>query len=127
MREVHRALDGDGPAPFLLVLGRLTKRFACTPMRVIWELQNDPDRLMFRILELDAYEAAKHQVDQAKGRDELPKTAIIELAIENRLAGKHAVMKQRLAEGEAVRRARFERLLRKKQKGMTGTPTTHHG
>lgn len=74
------------------------------PTRALWELEHDPDQWVFRIMTVRAYEQAKALVDSGKSEADLPKSAAIDLAIENRLDRMNAVFRNKLAAQKAKQR-----------------------
>lgn len=52
--------------------------FGCRPSEARWELENDPDELVLRILDLRAYAHAKATIDAAKDKTDLRMTPMIQ-------------------------------------------------
>lgn len=98
---MHLALEGQGPPTLEMVLSRICQEFpGCLPTRVLWELENDPDQLVLQIIRIRDYERVKSMVDQAENESKLPKTPLVEQAIQMRLDLKYEIFKQRLAESK---------------------------
>lgn len=76
------------------------------PSRLLWELEHDPDRLVLKIVQVRGYTKAMQLVAQAKSEDELPKTALVNDAIETRLRLMTEVFHRKLAEAAERKRIR---------------------
>lgn len=85
------------------MLSRLCRHFpGISPLRVLWELEHDPEQWMVQIAEVRAYEDARDLVARMKSEDDLPKDdPMVDLAVEHRLDRGHADMLARLGKKAA--------------------------
>jgi len=77
-----------------------------SPLQVLWELEHDPDQWMVQIAEVRAYEQARSAVKDVKDPETLPKSPMVDLAIEFLFKRGVPGYQQRLKEAEERKAAR---------------------
>lgn len=78
-------MEGSSP-PEGWIVSRICEEFHCLPSQAIAELKIDYRRLVFDILKMRAYAAAKSRFDNMKKGDNLDDVPMIEQVIENEVA-----------------------------------------
>lgn len=76
---VYRALEGDGPSPEALWIGRYCEAFGCVPSAAYAEWLRSPVGFLDEILEARAFTQAKSLVDRARDDKDLPDHPMIQL------------------------------------------------
>jgi hypothetical protein len=86
---VHRHLKWPKkyPQPFELTVAHVCRAYQVMPTRAMWEIEHDPDGMVFTVMAIWAYERAKADVDQAtKANQDLPTDAMAQLVIDHEAA-----------------------------------------
>jgi len=60
------------------VISRLCEEFSCLPSAAVHELENDPERLVLRVLPLRVFASAKEAYESAKTKDDIPDHPMID-------------------------------------------------
>mgnify|MGYP005812539395 FL=1 len=82
---MHRALNGvpGAEAPSAWIISRICEEFHCTPSVAIAELDQDYRRLIFEIMRMRVYAAAKSRFDNMSKGEKLDDVPMIEDVIRN--------------------------------------------
>jgi hypothetical protein len=79
------ALEGkneEAKPPFEWVVSRICEEFHCLPTAALTELLDDPAGMAIEILELRAYARAKESLDNAKSKNDVPDSPMIDMVME---------------------------------------------
>ena len=72
-------MNGDGPIPIELWLGRLCEEFHCLPSAALREWMRAPAGLLEDIIEVRTFAEAKRMYDAAEQKRDIPQSPIFEL------------------------------------------------
>jgi hypothetical protein len=70
--RLFHSLNGNGESPYEWVVSRICEEFNVLPTQALEELDNDPERLVYRIMTLRAFANTKQQLDDAKKISDVP-------------------------------------------------------
>jgi hypothetical protein len=68
--------------PFEWVVSRICEEFHCLPTAAVNELFDDPGGMAIEILELRAYARAKEALDNAKSKNDVPSSPMVDKVME---------------------------------------------
>ena len=74
--------DEEAKPPFEWVVSRICEEFHCLPTAAVTELLDDPTGMAMEILELRAYSRAKEALDNAKSKNDVPDSPMIDMVME---------------------------------------------
>ncbi len=88
MKALHETLNGvpGAKVPSAWIISRVCEEFHCTPSVAIAELERDYRRIIFEILRMRVYAAAKHRFDNMSKGEKLDDVPMIEDVIRNEVA-----------------------------------------
>ncbi len=74
--------NNEAKPPFEWVVSRICEEFHCLPTAAINELFDDPSGMAIEILELRAYARAKEALDNAKSKNDVAGSPMVDLVME---------------------------------------------
>jgi len=74
--------DIEAKPPFEWVVSRICEEFHCLPTAALAELLDDPAGMAIEILELRAYARAKESLDNAKSKNDVPSSPMVDMVME---------------------------------------------
>jgi hypothetical protein len=74
--------DEEAKPPWEWVVSRICEEFHCLPTAAVNELFDDPSGMAIDILELRAYANAKEALDNAKSKNDVPSSPMVDMVME---------------------------------------------
>ena len=81
---VHRHIKNpkEHPQPYELTVARVCQAYQVMPTRAMWEIEHDPDGMVFTVMTIWAFERTMAQIDAAKDEKDMPKGPMADLVLD---------------------------------------------